>query len=213
MAAEEKLWIETEEESQISDSEKAVLAAGGDRGAEEFLIKKYTGVVRAKCRSYYIKGADKEDLIQEGMIGLIEAIREYSPDRNLTFRTFAEVCITRQILTAVRAGNRLKHLPLNMSISFDQCREDSDPIAETLPDQSAVNPEEQVILKEDRRRLHESVNSLLTWQEQTVFTAYMDGYSYERIAHSMCLSIKAVDNSLQRVKRKIRLSGAWRLQP
>ena len=196
----------------LEEDRKAVLAAKkGDKEAEEFLIRKYAGMVRMKCCSYYVKGADKEDLIQEGMIGLIEAIREYEPEKNTEFHFFAGICIARQILTAIKAGNRLKHIPLNMSVSLEQCPECSDPILEILPDESAVNPEDQFILQEDRRRLHESVDSILTRQEQSVFTAYMDGYSYQKIASAMCLTVKAVDNSLQRVKRKVKLSETWRL--
>lgn len=211
MTVKEKAGINELEKMHRSDEEEAKLAAGGDLQAEEHLIIKYSGMVRAKCRGYFVMGGDREDLVQEGMIGLVEAIRGYSEDKNMTFRNFAEVCITRQILSAVRAGNRLKHVPLNTSISFEQCQDGEEPILEMLPDESAIDPEEQLIRKEDRSRLHESVNRLLTWQEQTVFTAYMDGYSYEKIAYHMSLTVKAVDNSLQRVKRKIRLSDAWRL--
>ena len=211
MTAEEKAGANELEKEHRRDEEEAKLAAAGDLQAEEHLIIKYSGMVRAKCRGYFVMGGDKEDLVQEGMIGLMEAIRGYSQEKNMTFRNCADVCITRQILSAVRAGSRLKHAPLNTSISFEQCRDEADLILETLPDESAIDPEEQLIRKEDRSRLHESVNRLLTWQEQIVFTAYMDGYSYEKIACHMSLTVKAVDNSLQRVKRKIRLSDAWRL--
>lgn len=211
MAVQEKVQMGLESGICDHDRDMAVSAARGNRQAEEILIRKYSRLVYSKCRTYYVIGADKEDLAQEGMIGLMEAIRAFSPDKDITFRSFAEICITCQILSAVKAGSRLKHTPLNESLSLDHCPEDSDALFEILPDQGAVNPEERVIHEEERRRLHESVNSLLTWQEQVVFTAYMAGYSYENIAGSLRVSVKAVDNSLQRVKRKIRQKQAWRI--
>jgi RNA polymerase sporulation-specific sigma factor len=178
-------------------------AQGGNADAEEYLIRKYKDVVRGKAHIYFIVGADNEDIVQEGMIGVFKAIRGYEKNRHASFQTFAEICINRQILTAIKAARRHKHAPLNNSLSFnDPLTGDEDKTLEdTLTSDNTANPEALYILKEDMNYLE--AGSVFSDMELRVWNEYLKGRTYNEIARIMGKSPKAIDNAIQRTKRKI----------
>ncbi len=178
----------------------------GDDMAEEYLLDKYKNFVRSKARSYFLIGADHEDIVQEGMIGLYKAIRDYRPEKLSSFRAFAELCITRQIITAIKTATRQKHIPLNSYISLNKplYDEESDrTLLDVLVEGRVSNPEEIIINREDLINIHEKINDVLSGLEQDVLNAYLDGKSYQEIAAALGRHVKSIDNALQRVKRKL----------
>ncbi len=190
----------------MSDEEVVELARQGDNDAQEYLIGKYKNFVRAKARSYFLIGADKEDIIQEGMIGLYKAIRDYRPDKLSSFRAFAELCITRQIITAIKTATRQKHIPLNNYISLDKpaYNEDSNrTLVEVIRETNLTSPESLMISSEDFSDIKENLNHLLTPLEMDALSGYIEGKSYQEISAQSGHHVKAVDNALQRVKRKL----------
>jgi len=187
-----------------SDELLCSLAASGDRLAEECLVARYARLVRMCARPCFLVGGDSEDLIQEGMIGLLSAIRGFNPSRGAGFRTYAEVCIHNRLRSAMKAAIRDKHLPLNASISFLDPRFDGEPIPcsyEADPRRSE-NPEDVLISREERERRMSAFRSQLSRLERTVLDLYLDGFSYGEIGLRLGKSSKAVDNAVQRVRRK-----------
>ncbi len=198
--------LEQIELEHLTDEEIADLAKNGNVGALEYLINKYKNFVRAKARTYFLIGADREDIIQEGMIGLYKAIRDYRCDRQASFRAFAEICVTRQIITAIKTATRQKHIPLNSYISlnkpvFDE--ESERTLGEVVTTGKAGNPEDLFINQENLLDIESTMTRILSPLEQKVVALYLEGKSYVEIAQQLDRHVKSVDNALQRVKRKL----------
>ncbi len=190
----------------MTDEEIAVLAQQGDSLASEFLLNKYKNFVRSKARSYFLVGADHEDIVQEGMIGLFKAFRDFKPDKLSSFRAFAELCITRQIITAIKTATRQKHIPLNSYVSLNKpiYDEESDrTLLDVITEGRATNPEELLIGQEDLSSIEGRIGEALSDLEWEVLTSYLDGKSYQEIAEDLGRHVKSIDNALQRVKRKL----------
>ena len=184
------------------------LAKSGKRDAYDRIVRRYYGFVRLKASSYFLIGGDSDDLIQEGLVGLYKAVRDYRSDRESSFRNFAELCITRQIITAVKTSTRNKHTPLNQYVSFSQTPAsaggDGEPtLDEVLPGPTAHDPVNQVISSEELHSLVACLSSVLSELESSVLSLYLDGHSYEAVAERLDCDTKTVDNALQRVKRKV----------
>ncbi len=178
----------------------------GDSGALEFLIHKYRNFVRAKARSYFLIGAEREDIVQEGMIGLYKAIRDFKGDKLASFKAFAELCITRQIITAIKTATRQKHIPLNSYVSLDKpiYDEDSDrTLLDVICGSRVCDPEEMIINQEEFYGLEDKMSEILSDLERKVLMFYLDGRSYQEIAVDLDRHVKSIDNALQRVKRKL----------
>lgn len=178
----------------------------GDGAALEHLLNKYKNFVRTKARSYFLIGADHEDIVQEGMIGLYKAIRDFREDRLSSFRAFAELCITRQIITAIKTATRQKHIPLNSYISLNRpiYEEDSDrTLLDVITEDAPSNPEEMLIDREDLSVIEGRIGSMLSDLEKQVLIRYIEGKSYVEISEEMSRHVKSVDNALQRIKRKL----------
>jgi len=191
---------------QETDEAVVNLAKNGDEIATEYLINKYKNFVRVKAKSYFLVGADREDIIQEGMIGLYKAIRDFKADKLSTFRAFAELCITRQIITAIKTATRQKHIPLNSYISLNKpiYDEDSDrTMLDILSGTKVTDPEEVFINHELSDDLREKIKKNLSELEEQVLHSYLDGKSYQEMARDLKRHVKSIDNALQRVKRKI----------
>ncbi len=190
----------------LSDEEVVTLAQEADGTALEYLLNKYKNFVRSKARSYFLIGADHEDIVQEGMIGLYKAIRDFKPDKLSSFRAFAELCITRQIITAIKTATRQKHIPLNSYVSLNKplYDEESDrTLLDVIIEGRATNPEELLISQEDLMSIRDKIDEVLSGLEQEVLAAYLDGESYQEIAENLGRHVKSIDNALQRVKRKL----------
>jgi len=177
-----------------------------DNGALEYLIQRYRSFVRAKARSYFLIGADREDIIQEGMIGFYKAIRDFKSDKLSSFHAFAELCVTRQIITAIKTATRQKHIPLNSYISLNKpiYDEDSDrTLLDVISGVKVADPEELVISREEFLAIEKKMEEILSDLEWQVLMAYLDGKSYQEIALGLNRHVKSIDNALQRVKRKL----------
>ena len=183
------------------------LAKNGRTDAYDQLVRRYRRFVRVKSSSYFLLGGDADDLMQEGMLGLFKAIRDYRPERESSFRGFAELCITRQIITAVKTATRNKHTPLNQYVSFSSTpasTSDGEPtLDEVIPGPSVHDPVNQVISSEELRSLVACLSTALSDLESRVLALYLDGYSYEQVGDRIGCDCKTVDNALQRVKRKV----------
>ena len=192
---------------QPDDEYLVALAKQGASQATDRLVRRYHGFVRLKASSYFLIGGDSEDLIQEGLVGLYKAIRDFRPDRESSFRNFAELCITRQIITAVKTATRNKHTPLNQYVSFSStpaASTDGEPtLDEVIPGPSVHDPVNQVISSEELRSLVGCLSTALSELESRVLALYLDGYSYEQVGERIGCDCKTVDNALQRVKRKV----------
>ncbi|MDR7523184.1 MAG: RNA polymerase sporulation sigma factor SigH [Armatimonadota bacterium] len=191
---------------ELVDEELVEHAKGGDDRAAEFLISKYRNFVRVKAKAYFLIGADREDIIQEGMIGLYKAIRDFRRDKLSSFRAFAELCITRQIITAIKTATRQKHIPLNSYISLNKpiYDEDSDrTLLDVISSIKVSDPEELVINQEASATMRERIRKNLSDLECRVLTAYLEGKSYQEMANELNRHVKSIDNALQRVKRKL----------
>ena len=178
----------------------------GDSEALDYLIHKYRNFVRAKARTYFLIGADKEDIVQEGMIGLFKAIRDYREDKLTSFKAFAELCITRQIITAIKTATRQKHIPLNSYVSLDKpiYDEESDrTLMDVITGVKAMDPEELIINQEEFDYIELKMSELLSDLERKVLSLYLDGQSYQEISEELNRHVKSIDNALQRVKRKL----------
>jgi RNA polymerase sporulation-specific sigma factor len=194
-------------EPKVDDGYLIALAKQGDRYAYDRLVRRYHGFVRLKASSYFLAGGDSEDLIQEGLVGLYKAIRDFRTDRESSFRNFAELCITRQIITAVKTATRNKHTPLNQYVSFSStpagAGDDVPTLDQILPGSTVHDPVNQVISSEELRSLVGCLSSALSELESRVLSLYLDGYSYEQVGERLECDTKTVDNALQRVKRKV----------
>jgi RNA polymerase sporulation-specific sigma factor len=192
--------------TEMTDEEIVELAQQGDQFAIEFLVNKYKNFVRAKARSYFLIGADREDIIQEGMIGLFKAVRDYRIDKLTSFRAFAELCITRQIITAIKTATRQKHIPLNSYVSLNKpiYDEESDrTLIDVLSTNKITNPEDIIISREEFFFIEKKMGEILSSLEWKVLMAYLEGKSYQEIAVELKRHVKSIDNALQRVKRKL----------
>ena len=192
---------------QLEDGYLIALAKQGSADAYDRLVRRYYSFVRLKASSYFLVGGDSEDLIQEGLVGLYKAIRDFRSDRESSFRNFAELCITRQIITAVKTATRNKHTPLNGYVSFSAApagATDSEPtLDEVLPGSTVHDPVNQVISSEELRSLVACLSTVLSELESRVLSLYLDGHSYTAIGEKLGCDCKTVDNALQRVKRKV----------
>lgn len=192
--------------STMLDEELVENARLGSTQALECIINKYKNFVRAKARTYFLIGADREDIIQEGMIGLFKAIRDYKEDKLSSFRAFAELCITRQIITAIKTATRQKHIPLNSYVSLNKpvFDEESDrTLMDMLSEASISDPEELIINREDLNNIEERMGEVLSGLELEVLDSYLQGKSYFEISKDLNRQVKSIDNALQRVKRKL----------
>ena len=203
------------EPRQTTRTEDEILiefARAGDNQALERLIEKYRHLVRAKSRSYFLIGGDYEDIIQEGMIGLYKAVRDFRGDKLSSFRAFAELCITRQIITAIKTATRQKHSPLNSYISLDKpvYEEDSErPLLDILVETHAKSPEDLLIIREKQEDMETKIGSVLSELEQQVLQLYIDGRSYQEMSGLLGRRNKSIDNALQRIKRKLENCEEW----
>jgi RNA polymerase sigma-H factor len=195
-----------EEFLPLTDDEIAIRASAGDAAAIEFLLVKYKNFVRSKARSYFLIGADKEDIVQEGMIGLYKAMRDYKLDKKASFRAFAELCITRQIITAIKTATRQKHKPLNSYVSLnkpiyeDECERT---LVDIIGGEKMLNPEEIVIDQEELTIIESKIGEMLSDLERKVLSLYLQGKSYVEIGKTLNRHVKSIDNALQRIKAKL----------
>jgi len=188
------------------DEEVVRYAKNGSRGATEHLLSKYRNIVEGKARSYFLVGADHDDIIQEGMIGLFKAIRDFRNDKLLPFRAFAELCISRQIFTAIKAATRQKHIPLNCYVSLHANLFDGDSdrtLLDTLAESDTTDPEDVVVTQQFSDDLRHRIKRDLSELESAVLRSHLEGKSYQEIAAELQRRVKSVDNALQRAKRKI----------
>ncbi len=192
--------------AHMTDEEAVKLAQSGDSPVLEYLLNKYKNFVRSKARSYFLIGADHEDIVQEGMIGLYKAIRDFKEDKLSSFRAFAELCITRQIITAIKTATRQKHIPLNSYVSLNKpiYDEESDrTLLDVITEDHFSNPESMMISKEDFSVIEDKIGAMLSGLEKDVLIKYMEGKSYQEISDEINRHVKSIDNALQRVKRKL----------
>lgn len=196
---------ELQKYAQMNDDDVALLAQDGDGEALEYLLDKYKNFVRARARSYFLIGADHEDIVQEGMIGLYKAIRDFKVDKQASFRAFAELCVKRQIITAIKTATRQKHVPLNSYVSLNKplYDEESDRTLLDVIEGRVTSPEELFISQEEVNSIQNQISILLSDFEKQVLDLFLDGKSYQEIAVILDRHVKSVDNALQRVKRKL----------
>lgn len=191
---------------KLCDNDLLDLVRRGDSHALDVLINRYINFVRAKARTYFLVGADKEDIIQEGMIGLYKAIRDYDGDKLSAFKGFAELCVTRQIITAIKTATRQKHIPLNSYVSLDKpiYDEESDrTLLDVIEGSTETDPQEMLVNQEDYGNMEYKLSELLSDLEKRVLHLYLDGRTYQEISVSLNRHVKSIDNALQRVKRKL----------
>ena len=186
-----------------SDNTLQEMAAAGDRGAEEALSERYMRLVRICARPLFLAGGDSEDLIQEGMIGLLSAIRRYDPESETPFHSYAEHCIRMRLLSAIKTASRMKHLPLNDGLSLEQLSEDPGSPLSAAPDDFRQDPEKMVLVRESKEELYAACSQCLSKMENRVLSFYLDGLSYREIAARLDKDEKAVDNAVQRIRRKL----------
>lgn len=196
----------TDQYYDLEDEEIVLLGRKGDKDATEYLIHKYKNLVKSKARAYFLIGADREDVVQEGMIGLYKAIRDYQQDKSMAFKTFADLCITRQMITAVKNATRQKHIPLNSYVSLNRKAFDDDSektFIEMVSEEVVSDPEQLLIKKEEFIGIENKMGEILSSFEWEVLSLYLNGKSYTEIARQVDKPIKSIDNALQRVKRKV----------
>ncbi len=192
-----------------TDSEDEVLAElarSGNDLALDTLLQRYRNHARAKARVYFLAGADREDIVQEGLIGLFKAIRDFRPDKNSSFRAFAELCMTRQLITAIKTASRQKHVPLNTYVSIGRPvggTGDERSLEEEIVGREVLDPADLVVSAEEIAGIRESLARMLSSLESDVLKMYMDGQSYQEIADSLGRHVKSIDNALQRIKKKL----------
>lgn len=203
---EENPWEYSTRFAGLTDEEIVSQAQQHDDAAVEYLLYKYKNFVRSKARSYFLIGADHEDIVQEGMIGLYKAIRDFKPEKLSSFRAFAELCITRQIITAIKTATRQKHIPLNSYVSLNKPIYDDESdrtLLDVITEGRVANPEDMLISQEDVGLIEDKIGQMLSSLEREVLSAYLDGKSYQEIAQELDRHVKSIDNALQRVKRKL----------
>jgi len=193
---------------ELEDLQLVLKARNGSSAAMDQLIRRYTSFVRLKASSYFLAGGDSEDLIQEGLVGLYKAVRDFRPDKETSFRSFAELCVTRQIITAIKTATRFKHAPLNTYVSFSHtpAGQDGDgdvTLGDALPGPSVNDPSVRVISTEELQALVGCLSTTLSSLEADALRLYLEGSSYEQMAEELGCDTKTIDNALQRVKRKI----------
>jgi RNA polymerase sporulation-specific sigma factor len=193
---------------ELEDLQLVLRARNGDEAALDHLMRRYTGFVRLKASSYFLAGGDSEDLIQEGLIGLYKAVRDFRTDKETSFRSFAELCVTRQIITAIKTATRFKHQPLNQYVSFSHtpAGQDTDgecTLGDALPGSAVEEPSVVVISTEELQSLVFTLGTGLSKLESEALRLYLEGSSYEEMAEDLGCDTKTIDNALQRVKRKI----------
>ena len=191
---------------ELSDEEIVLEAKSGNKLAQEKIINKYEQFVRNKAKSYFLIGADKEDIYQEGMIGLYKAIRDFNPEKLTSFKGFAELCITRQIITAIKTATRQKHIPLNTYVSLNKpmYEEESDrTLLDVIEGLTVSDPEELIIGREEVNHIEKEISKVLSELELEVLMSYLDGKTYQEIACDLDRQAKSIDNALQRVKKKL----------
>ena len=193
--------------SELSDEELALRFQGGESSALETLIQRYRRFARAKTRTYFLVGADADDVEQEGMIGLYKAARDFRADRQSSFRAFAELCVTRQVISAIKAATRQKHQPLNRYVSISGVRGSDDPaegaVEDLLDDHRAADPADEVVSQEQIDKIRRSMAENLSSLEVEVLRLYVEGKSYNEIGSHLGRHVKSIDNALQRIKRKL----------
>ena len=198
--------LNTEEYAKLEDEGMVLLGRSGDKNATEFLTNKYKSLVKAKAKTYFLIGADREDVVQEGMIGLYKATRDYQRDKSMAFKTFAELCITRQMITAVKNATRQKHIPLNTYVSLNRRVYDDDSektYYDMISDKIILDPEQLLITKEEVSGIENKMGEILSPFEWEVLSLYLNDKSYTEIANQLNKPVKSVDNALQRVKKKV----------
>jgi RNA polymerase sporulation-specific sigma factor len=200
--------IEKKVQRELEDLQLVLKARNGDQLALDALIRRYTGFVRLKASSYFLAGGDSDDLIQEGLIGLYKAVRDFRTDRETSFRSFAELCVTRQIITAIKTATRFKHQPLNQYVSFSHtpAGQDTDgecTLGDALPGSAVQEPSVVVISTEELQSLVGTLGTGLSQLESDALRHYLEGSSYEEMAEDLGCDTKTIDNALQRVKRKV----------
>ena len=199
-------FYESIDNSQQDEYDIVLKASKGDKIALEYIIKKYKNFVKAKAKSYFLIGADKEDIIQEGMIGLYKAVRDFDASKTNSFKGFDDICITRQIITAIKTATRQKHIPLNSYISLNKPVYDEESertLLDIIATSIVTDPEELIISKEELKHIESKMNELLSDLELQVVEYYLNGKSYQYIADKLKRDVKSIDNALQRVKRKL----------
>jgi RNA polymerase sporulation-specific sigma factor len=208
MAARPAATAAQKAQRELEDLQLVLRARNGDSSAMDVLMRRYTGFVRLKASSYFLAGGDSEDLVQEGLIGLYKAVRDFRADKETSFRSFAELCVTRQIITAIKTATRFKHAPLNSYVSFSHtpAGQESDSectLGDALPGPSVDDPSVCVISTEELQSLVFTLGSGLSQLEADALRLYLEGSSYEQMAEELGCDTKTIDNALQRVKRKI----------
>ena len=194
------------EDCTYTDEQLIQMLRKGDEEAERQLYERYKQTVRSRAHTYFLIGADHEDLVQEGMIGLYKAVRDYLPDKQASFRSFAEICITRQMITAIKTATRQKHQPLNSYVSLSRPAYDENSeqtLADVVLGSSCMNPEELIINKESYTACERAISKALSKLEHKILSLYLEGKSYQEISEQIGKSPKSIDNALQRVKRKL----------
>ena len=207
MAARPAATAAQKAQRELEDLQLVLRARNGDGGALDVLIRRYTGFVRLKASSYFLAGGDSEDLVQEGLIGLYKAVRDFRADKETSFRSFAELCVTRQIITAIKTATRFKHAPLNTYVSFSHTpagqENDDCTLGDALPGPQVNDPSVRVISTEELQALVGCLSTTLSPLEADALRLYLEGSSYEQMADELGCDTKTIDNALQRVKRKI----------
>lgn len=203
----ENVFFSTDKYKDLTDEEVIDKAREGSEQALSYLLEKYKELVKMKVGKYYIIGAEKEDIIQEGMIGLFKAIKTYKPDKNNTFKTFANLCIERQLITAIKTSNRQKHIPLNSYLSlnisaYDNEDEDSTELIANLNSKSVEDPLETIMKRENYEELEKTIDKTLSKFEKQVLNRFLKGESYVAIAQKLDSPVKSVDNAIQRIRKK-----------
>lgn len=195
----------TRDYGSMTDEQVVALAQQGDTNALVHLLDAFKSLVRIKARSYFLIGADHEDIVQEGMIGLYKAVRDFRPDRQATFRAFADLCVKRQIITAIKTATRQKHMPLNSSISLNKpmFEEENERTLMDVVEGRSSNPEEIYINREEYRLMQARISDALSGFERQVLSAFLEGQSYQQIGDTLGRQVKAIDNALQRIKKKL----------
>lgn len=200
------MMLKTDEFKNMEENEILALAQQGESPAVDYVLQKYRNFVRAKSRTYFLIGADREDIIQEGMIGLYKAVRDYKPESGASFRSFADLCITRQIITAIKTATRQKHMPLNSYISLNKPvydEENENTLLESVFEKQHLDPEEIMINRERFDFIEEKLSLVLSKYETAVLKGYLAGKSYAAVASDLGKTEKSIDNALQRIKKKI----------
>ena len=203
----ENVFFTTDKYSNLTDEQTISQIKQGDKEALSYLLQKYKDLVNIKISKYFMIGAEKEDILQEGMIGLFKAIKDFNPEKQNSFKSFANICIERQLITAIKSSNRQKHMPLNSYLSlnmaaYDNNEEDSVELIDTFNSKTIEDPLETIMKKEYYKEVENAVNKSLSKFERQVLEQFLKGESYVRIAEKLDSPVKSVDNAIQRIRKK-----------